>query len=120
MTSNFLQVGRTIKCEHCDINFEVSQISCECICHGYGIGGFDLQFCSHCVQETNHLVGVCQKCLERPKKTCLHLHLEDIQAFIPYFMADNRLKIKTMKDRGSAKLHVTLFLDWMKHHITTK
>ena len=23
---------------------------------------YDLQFCSHCVQETNHLIGVCQKC----------------------------------------------------------
>lgn len=52
-------------------------------------------------------------------KRCPHLHLEDMQAFLPYFISDEFPKGKS-KARGQAILHVALFLDWMKHHITTK
>ena len=51
-------------------------------------------------------------------KGCPHLHLGDMQAFLPYFISDEFPKGKS-KARGQAILHVALFLDWMKKHTST-
>ena len=104
MTSDFLQVGRTIKCGHCSpkefgnglkaMRKARPDFKCDCQCHDFKVA----------------LTG---------DKGCPHLHLEDMQAFLPYFI-DAEFKKGKSKTRGLAILHVALFLDWCKKNVKCK
>ena len=50
---------------------------------------------------------------------CPHLHLAEMQGFLPYFI-DAEFKKGKSKNRGMAILHVTLFLDWCKKNVKIK
>ena len=148
MTSNFLQVGRTVKCGHCDPSLQkiddvVPGMVCECICHD--------QLPCGCTAEQHDAFMCCpnnrkplkkkdlnklrqkmkpsdfknQTTASTPPGTwytgerCPHLHLEDMQAFLPYFI-DAEFKKGKSKTGGLAILHVALFLDWCKKNVKIK
>jgi hypothetical protein len=50
-------------------------------------------------------------------KGCPHLHLADMQAFLPMFIFDAYKKGMKPKERNKAILHITLFLDWCKKNV---
>lgn len=71
---NFLRIGETIACGHCDERFieglkQAEEIGyfkthkCDCICHyPKEEPDFEIGYCNKCIQSTNHLNGICQKC----------------------------------------------------------
>lgn len=105
--ANFVQVGRTIRCGHCA--FVPKHEPCDCICHA-----------------TNNS----SKIISKLEVRCPHLHLEDLQAFLPMFIDAEFPKggkgkwlgvgINEIELRGLAILHVTLFIEWCKKNIKTK
>jgi hypothetical protein len=121
MTSSFLQVGRTIKCGHCSPNFEwIPPETCQCICHNICIRCGKVrpsctceEFVSGEREEPDFKVAL------TGDRGCPHLHLEDMQAFLPMFISDKNGKID-MSEKGKAILHVTLFLDWCKKNVKCK
>ena len=100
MTSNFLQVGRTMNMK----NAKACPKKYRCpYCNGQDYKEPRKAFLKR-MEKVNE------------KMWCDKLHLHDLQGFLPMFIQDEFPKGQA-KDRGAAILHVALFLDWCKKNV---
>ena len=63
---NYMQMGKTFECSNCKPEKGYAdyhkEVKCECICHSPK-EEYIIKYCNKCIQMTNHIGRVCQKCL---------------------------------------------------------